>query len=249
MQELDFGHPSAPKTINDWVSRSTRGKIDRIVDGIPGNVVAYLINALYFKGDWTHQFDRRQTREAPFYRLDGTHKIVPMMSQRREFPVLHAAGFQAVNLPYGNGRFSMVLVLPNEGSSLQAFYQNLTTARWAEWMSAFQTRDVMVALPRFSIEWEKSLKEVLEAMGMEIAFDGGRADFSAMSPRKPWIGDVVQKTILEVNEEGTVAAAVTKVVMVESAPPELRFDRPFFLAIQDNATGTLLFVGQITDPS
>lgn len=249
VRELDFSSPSAPKTINDWVSRSTRGKIDQIVDNIPPNVVAYLINALYFKGQWTHHFEKSSTRDAPFTLPDGTHKSVPMMSQQREFPVLRTESFQAVNLPYGNGRFSMVLVLPNEGSSLRVFGRDLTAESWAQWMSAFQEREVTVSLPRFSIEWESSLKDVLTALGMEIAFDGGRADFSAMSPRKPWIGDVVQKTILEVNEEGTVAAAVTNVVMVESASPELRFDRPFFLAIQDNATGTLLFLGQITDPS
>jgi serpin B len=248
VQELDFASPAAPRAINDWVSRSTRGKIDRIVDGIPGNVVMYLINALYFKGDWTYPFDRRLTQQAPFTLVDGTRKTVAMMSQRREFAVLRAEGFQAVSLPYGNGRFSMVLVLPDEGTGLTGFYAALDAGSWERWMRGFRDADVVVSLPRFKLEWEESLNETLKAMGMEIAF-GPEADFTAMSPRDPWIDEVKQKTFLEVNEEGTVAAAVTSVAMFESAPPELRFDRPFFLAIRDNATETLLFVGQVTDPS
>ncbi len=250
VQELDFANPAAVKSINDWVSKSTRGKIPQILDQIPGNVVLYLINALYFKGEWTHQFEKSRTQLAPFHLLDGTRKNVPMMRQEREFPYLEGDGFRMVSLPYGNGRFSMVLALPDESSDLASFSRTLTAERWEQWMSALAKKEVLVALPRFSLEWEKSLNATLKAMGMEITF-GPEADFSAMSPRDPWIDEVKQKTILEVNEEGTVAAAVTSVAMVESARliPELIFDRPFFLAIRDNATATLLFLGQVVDPS
>jgi serine protease inhibitor len=249
VRELDFTSPAAVRTINDWVSQGTRGKIDRIVDGIPGNVVMYLINALYFKGDWTHQFDRRRTQDASFTRPDGSRKSVPMMSQQRSFGVLTHDRFQAVRLPYGNGRFSMVLALPREGSDLRQLYAGLDAASWAQWMESFQERSVVVSLPRFKIEWEKPLNQELVGMGMGIAFGQGPHDFTAMSPANPWIGEVKQKTYLEVNEEGTTAAAVTSVAMVDSAPPEIRFDRAFFLAIYDHATRTVLFMGQVTDPN
>jgi serine protease inhibitor len=211
-------------------------------------VMLYLINALYFHGSWAHPFDRRQTRDAPFTRPDGTQRSVPMMQADRMFPVLRGDGFSAVNLPYGNGRFSMVLVLPDEGASLGDFYAGLDAERWLRWMGEFREQRVMLSLPRFRLEWESSLNDALIGMGMGIAFGQGGHDFTDLSPSNPWIDHVRQKTFLEVDEEGTTAAAVTSVAMVTSMPPELRFDRPFFLAIYDQATRTVLFAGQVTDP-
>jgi serine protease inhibitor len=250
VRELDFGSPNAARAINDWVSQHTRGKIDRIVEQVPPNVVMYLINALYFKADWTQQFDRRNTREEVFTLAGGARKTVSMMNQSGEFPVFWTQQFQAVSLPYGNGRFSMVLVLPNPGSDLGSFYAQLDAQRWEQWMEGFTKHQVMIALPRFKLEWEKSLKPALVGMGMGVAFAAGQTphDFTAMSPANPWLDEVKQKTYLEVNEEGTTAAAVTVASMPASAPPMLRFDRPFFLAIRDNATRTLLFMGQIAEP-
>jgi serine protease inhibitor len=248
VSHLDFGSPAAPQTINDWVRQNTRGKIDKIVDGIPGNAVMYLINALYFKCDWTHRFDRQMTRNEPFRLADGGRITVPMMSQDRAFPVHRGPGFGMLSLPYGNGRFSMVLVLPDEGTTLQQFYQRLDAASWQSWMGRLQETRVMVSLPRFKLEWESSLNGVLRDLGMGLAFGDGPHDFTAMSPANPWIDEVKQKTYLEVNEEGTVAAAVNGVAMVTSMPPEMRFDRPFFAAIYDHATRTVLFAGQVTRP-
>ncbi len=247
--ELPFDQ-AAVKAMNDWVSNNTRGKIDKMVQAISPRDVLYLFNALYFKGQWTYRFDPAQTRDAPFRRPDGSSVNVPMMSQKANLPLMYAPGFQMVSLPYGNGRFSMLLALPHPNSSLEAFYAQLTAERWEGWVADLRETEVQVFLPRFKIEWEKKLNDMLAQMGMPIAFTGA-ADFSAMSPAGGlYISEVAQKTFVEVNEEGTEAAAVTKVVMGRtSGPPTLHFDRPFFFAIRDNATGTLLFLGQVVDPS
>jgi serine protease inhibitor len=162
-----------------------------------------------------------------------------------------------VALPYGNGRFSMVLTLPDHGRTLTDFFGVLTPERWEGWVRAMRREEVAVVLPRFRMEWEASLVKSLTALGMGTAFVAGQADFSEMSPagRRLFISDVRQKSFVEVNEEGTEAAAVTVVEMARvcagcgPSHPVLRFDRPFFFAIRDNATGTVLFLGQVMDPT
>jgi serine protease inhibitor len=250
-----YGAEVAPITgagaINGWVEQATRGRIEEIVRGeIPGNVVAYLINALYFKADWTYQFEESSTRAGAFRLPDGNLVQVPMMAQERAFDVRRSEEMSMLRLPYGAGRFSMILALPEQGADLASIAAGLEAEVWRSWMTEFvETPRIRVELPRFELEWESSLAEVLQAMGMETPFEPGLADFSAMfSRRGPWIDDVLQKTYLRVDEKGTEAAAVTSVVMVESAAPAMTFDRPFFLAIHDHATSTVLFLGQITDP-
>ncbi|MBA4158206.1 MAG: serpin family protein [Gemmatimonadetes bacterium] len=250
VQELDFSSPAAVKTINDWASRSTRGRIPEIVDEI-GDEVLFLVNALYFKGDWAHQFDKRRTRPEPFTLPNGQRKSVQMMRQEMKFPYYRGDGFALTSLPYGSGRFSMVLALPDEQSDLAGFYAKLNAASLEQWIAG-QAGTIEVALPRFTVEWEETLNDVLIALGIEDAFDELRADFAGINPnrRDLHISEVKQKTFLKVDEEGTEAAAVTSVgVQPTSASPALIFNRPFFLAIRDNATGTVLFMGQITDPS
>lgn len=237
--------------INAWVDEATRGRIDEIIDGeVPGNVVAYLINALYFKADWTHEFDEADTRDAPFHRPDGSTVQVPMMSREGDFEVRSDEALRMLRLPYGANRFSMILALPREGADLGTIADRLDADRWRAWMAEFEeVSGLRVKLPRFEVEWESSLVESLQAMGMEVPFQPGLADFSEMfEGGGPWIDDVLQKTFLRVDEKGSEAAAVTKVVMVESASPGITFDRPFFLAIYDHATETVLFLGQIMDP-
>jgi serine protease inhibitor len=248
VEELDFGGPTAVPTINQWVSRNTRGRIERIVAEIPGNVQIYLINALYFRGDWTDPFDPRRTSAAEFTRADGNTRTVQMMRADRTMSVLFADGFSAVELPYGNGRFGMVLMLPDEGVATAEVAARLGAESWAEWIGGFRDQRVVLGVPRMKLDWEASLNRALIGMGMGLAFGDGAHDFTAMSPANPWIGEVKQKTHLEVDEEGTTAAAATSVAMPTSMAPELRFDRPFLLAIHDHATRTVLFVGRITDP-
>jgi serine protease inhibitor len=239
-------------TINRWVEKATRGRIGGIISGeVPSNVVAYLVNALYFKADWTLQFRESDTRSASFRRPDGSHVTVPMMMKKGRFEIRSDPAMQMLRLPYGSGRFSMVLALPRPDAPVARIAEQLEPARWRSWMTEFAAvPDLEIRLPRFEIEWESSLVESLAAMGMNVPFDDQRADFSGMfEQRGPWIGDVLQKTYVRVDEKGTEAAAVTKVAMVDRAAPGITFDRPFFLAIYDHATETVLFLGQIMDPT
>lgn len=241
--------------INRWVDRATRGRIDEIIEGeIPRDMVAYLINAVYFKADWTYRFDERNTRPAPFHRADGSAVQVPMMYQVGAFDVRYDDRMAMLRLPYGAGRYSMVLALPTGGAGLAELAERLEAGRWREWMAEFRENpELEVRLPRFEIEWKSSLVETLAAMGMVAPFDPNSADFSEMfGTGGTYIDEVLQKTFLRVDEKGTEAAAVTSVgVRVTSAIDRnsITFDRPFFLAIWDHATETVLFLGQIMDPT
>lgn len=253
---LDFSRPEAAQTINAWVSRATKGRIPEIVPRqIDPQTVMFLINAIYFNGTWTNPFDRKLTRDGDWRRPDGRVKRHPMMSRTGEYRVLDGDGFTAVNLPYGSGRLGLYLFLPDAGSDLKAFYARLRAEDWERWMGGFRQQRIMLSLPRFRVEFEQSLNEALKAMGMAVAFDAQRADLGGMLPREflqannAYITDVKHKTFMVVNEEGTEAAGATSVeIGIVSAPPAVVFDRPFFLALRDNQTGTLLFVGQIVDP-
>ncbi len=250
---LDFNSPEAIVKINSWVRERTHGRIERIVEHIAPELVLYLINAVYFKGKWQEGFDPKQTYEADFQVPEGTKKRVMMMRRSDRFGYLAADGFQAVRLPYGDGKMSMVVMLPAESLSLDWLIAQLTSENWQKWQGEFETKQGEVGLPRFKIEYEQSLKEVLKALNMALAFDLARADFSEMSPRSGIaIGDVRHKGFIEVNEEGTEAAAVTSVEMVMTAMPVDRFrmvcDRPFLFAIQDKASGALVFLGAVVKP-
>ena len=251
--ELNFASPDAAKTINGWVKENTRGKIDQIVNQIQPEDVLFLINAVYFKGNWSKQFDKTQTAERPFYLSNGSQKQHPMMSQSGKYRYYENDSFQAVSLPYGKGRLSLYVFLPKKDTTLGAFQQQLSLENWQQWMNQFQMRTGSVQLPRFKFDYDIQLNSALKALGMESAFNAG-ANFSNMTSASVAIDQVKHKTFVEVNEEGTEAAAATSVgVMLTSAqmptqPFEMVVDRPFFCAIRDNQTGTLLFMGSIQEP-
>ncbi|HSQ19118.1 MAG TPA: serpin family protein [Blastocatellia bacterium] len=253
---LDFGDPNAPAIINSWVAHNTKGKIDKIVDQIDVQSILFLINAIYFKGKWAVEFDKAKTKEDPFTTGAGEQKPHPMMHQSGNYSYYEGKDFQAVSLPYGAGRVSMYIFLPAKGTSLDSFQKSLTAANWDGWMKQFAETKGEVVLPRFKVEYEIALNEVLKALGMGIAFDPDRADFSGIvqSSERVFISRVKHKTFAEINEEGTEAAAVTSVEMraTSAMRPQKTFrmivDHPFFCAIRDNKTGTLLFMGSITDP-
>ena len=255
---LNFDDPGAALTINRWVSDNTKEKINQIVNApIDPATILFLINAIYFKGAWTYEFDKKKTVDGRFTNLTGG-KMHPMMHQSGEYPYLKGDDFQAVNLPYGKGRVSMYIFLPDEDLSLAEFQRRLNAGSWNDWMSRFRQREGDIALPRFKLEYEANLNDVLKALGMEIAFDGGRANFGKMFPitatQNVYISKVKHKTFVDVNEEGTEAAAVTSVevgiTIIREPQQRFRFiaDRPFFFAIRDNETGTILFMGSIVDP-
>lgn len=245
--ELDFSDPAAVRTINDWASRSTNGRISEILKEIDPDVVMYLMNAIYFKGSWTTQFDPGRTHEAVFHRADGSHQRVKMMHlPEQAVRHLKTAEAEMVDLPYGRGAFSMTVVLPAEGRTLEDLVASLDDGTWSAWTDRLAERRFDVYLPRFRLEYGSVLNETLKALGMEAAFDPRRADFTGMSPsRGLFVGEVKQKSFIEVNEEGTEAAAVTSVSMVDSAPPSFRADRPFLVVIRERLSGTILFVGTI----
>ncbi|HEY9833245.1 MAG TPA: serpin family protein [Stenomitos sp.] len=251
--ELNFASPEATKTINGWVKENTRGKIDQIVNQIKPEDVLFLINAVYFKGNWSKQFDKSQTAERPFYLSNGSQKQHPMMSQSGKYRYYENDSFQAVSLPYGKGRLSLYVFLPKKETNLDSFQQKLSLENWQQWMNQFQMRSGSLQLPRFKFDYDIQLNSALKALGMESAFKAG-ANFSNMTSASVAIDQVKHKTFVEVNEEGTEAAAATSVgVMLTSAqmptePFQMVVDRPFFCAIRDNQTGTLLFMGSIKEP-
>lgn len=258
VETLDFDNPDASKTINDWVSKNTKGKIPEIVDSeIDPLTVMFLINAIYFKGAWSDEFDAKLTRTITFRKSDGTEKSVPVMFRGGNYSYYQGENFQAVRLPYGEGRVGMYVFLPNEGLGLTDFYADLDEHDWSEWLESFGNREGMVGLPKFKMEYDVELSKALSDMGMAVAFDPYDADFSLMYERMPgrnvFIKSVKHKTVIEVNEKGTEASGATSVEMgVTSAPVdtfEMVMDRPFFFAIQDNETGAVLFMGAVNDPS
>ena len=252
---LDFNDAGSPSKINSWVKDKTNGKIDKIIDQIDPMAVLYLINAIYFKGAWADEFKKPETRDEPF-KLAGGRQNVPMMHQSGSYRYLENESFQAVSLPYGAGRVSMYVFLPAERSSLGEFQRGLTAGSWDQWMTRFVKTPGDVGLPRFKIEFETSLNDALQALGMGVAFDPNRANFRGVadSTDNVYVSGVKHKTFCEVNEEGTEAAAVTSVEMVATSAmrPQKRFrmmvDRPFFFAIRDNQTGAVLFMGSVLDP-
>lgn len=254
--DLDFTDPSAPSIINSWVEQSTSGKINRIVNKIDPTTNLFLINAIHFKGNWTRKFEKAATQQRPFTLLNGTHKQHPMMSQSGEYRYYQNDLFQALSLPYGDGRLSMLIFLPNQEAGLKGFYESLNAQNWEKWMNQFAINKGSIVLPRFKLEYDISLEDALKALGMGVAFEPDRANFTAMTSNpadSPHINQVKQKTLVEVNEEGTEAAAATNVgISIISYTPSEQFnmivDRPFFCAIRDNQTGTILFMGSIVEP-
>ncbi len=248
---LDFGDSGAADTINAWVNEKTHGKIEEIVESpIDPLVVMYLINAIYFKGDWTFQFDKADTSDMIFHAPDGD-KQVEMMNMKADLSVLQTEDFQAVDLAYGHGLFSMTVLLPREDKDIDDLVAELTPENWANWMGRFEEyNEMLLYLPKFELEWEDSLVNVLTALGMEAAFDPAKADFSGIDGALDlYISEVKHKTYVKVNEEGTEAAAVTSVeVSLSAAPTEIRVDRPFLFVIHDRHSGALLFMGKIVDP-
>jgi len=251
LSELDFTIPQeALSIINNWVSQKTQGKIDQIVEEISPDQVLFLINAIYFKGNWKTPFDKSKTTNKTFYLTDSSSKQHPMMSQMGFYPCYATDTFKAVSLAYGKkGALRIYIFLPNSNTNLATFSQQLTAENWDKWMQEFRVKSGMVEIPRFKMEYEVQLKDTLIALGMAEFFGGLKTDFSPMTDSQVAVESVKHKTFVEVNEEGTEAAAVTVIEMTRSMPAfKMNVNRPFFCAIRDNTTGTILFMGTIVDP-
>lgn len=253
---LDFNRPEAPATINDWVREKTQGKIEEIVSGpISPLTMMYLVNAVYFKGVWQTPFDERLTEEAPFTRPDGSEQQVDMMTlEDPSLPVYRDSALTAVELPYGDSLYAMTVLLPAEDAGgADALAAGLDAARWQQITGGLRRAKLSaLKMPRFTLEYEKKLNDILEALGMEVAFDPDRSNFDGINPDQKdlHISEVMHKTFVEVNEEGTEAAAVTSVeISVTSLPPSVIVDRPFVVVIREQHSGTILFIGKVANPA
>jgi len=249
---VDFDDPASADVINAWVSDQTNGRIDRMVEQIDPAAIMYLMNAVYFKGDWTRPFDATRTRPAPFTRPDGSTVDVPMMDMD-EAPHLFARtedGTTLVDLAYSRGAYSMTLVLPPEGTDAFAFAASLDRARWDALVAELDSvQRVLVRMPKFTLAYDRVLNDDLRALGMQRAFTDA-AELDALTGEAAYVHQVRQKSFIAVDEIGTEAAAVTSVeVRVVSMPPHIFLDRPFVFAIRERLSGTILFLGVIGDPA
>lgn len=244
VQALDFANPSAVTTINSWVSGQTNNRIPEILDAIDPAEVMFLVNAIYFKGIWQKQFDKSMTVDAPFHAADGTTALVPMMARRAGVQYAATSEYAAVDLPYGNSAFTMTIVLPS--GDIDAFAESFDQAKWNSLVSSLHDSNLQVYLPRFRMEWQRLLNDDLKQLGMQLAFYN--ADFTRMSPRgrELFITRVLQKTFVDVDEQGTEAAAATITgVGIVSLPASFRADRPFLAIIRERFSGTILFIGKV----
>ncbi len=253
VQPLDFSDPASIKTINNWVADKTNNKITKIINEIPSDVVMYLINAIYFKGTWRYLFDKSKNTKRTFYLSGGSEKEVEMMTQEAELKTLQNDDFILVELPYGQGNFAMDMFLPQDNKSLSDILSGLNTENWNSWTNSLSDpHKVTLFLPPFKFEYEQNLKDILSAMGMAVAFNPDSADFSKINSAKQlYLSKVKHKTFIELNEEGTEAAAVTSVsVGVTSVGPggEIIFDKPFLFVIREISTETILFIGIVENP-
>lgn len=250
VQELDFTSPTAKDVINRWCAEQTNDCIKEVIKVIPANARMYLLNALYFKGIWASQFEKSATRQENFTNSDGTQQKVNMMNQTEMFNYTKNSTFSIAELPYGNEAFSMVILLPSGGKTLDESLSELTSENWKEWNSNMAGKQLQVKLPRFRVEYDKTLIDDMIAMGMKDAFDGNKADFSKMSAAELYVGILQQFTYINVDEEGTEAAAVTVGGMLDSAglPVTIPFyvDSPFAFMIKEKSTGAILFMGKVT---
>ena len=251
-ESLDFNSPEAVNTINEWASDQTNGKIDKVIQSIDPLTVMFIMNALYFKGDWTNQFDASNTVSLPFYLDENTHENVETMTGEIPSKTFETIEFSALELPYGRKNFSMVLIKPHQ--KLNEFYNTFDVQAWQEITESFQNQEnwvpVQVQLPKFSFKYEKTLNKILEEMGMVDAFSEALADLSGISEEELYVSFVKQNTFIDVNEEGTEAAAVTTIgVNTESTGPVFFANKPFIFAIRERTTNTLLFMGSLVNPN
>lgn len=246
---LDFTLATAPDSINRWASAATAGRIPRVIEGISPDAVMFLLNAIYFKGKWREKFDRAATRDAPFAAAFGGPQTAPMMTRTMEVPLRTHPRYSAIDLGYGSDAFRMTLLLPAPGLDVHGLVDSLSAGSWSELLGGFGESRVMVSIPRFTLEYKRELNDDLRAMGMGVAFEGGAADFRNLflsAVPNPYIGFVKHQTFVQVNEEGTEAAAVTTVgIFPTSAGPSFTADRPFVVVIRERFSGTILFMGKI----
>jgi serpin B len=254
---LDFSSPSAVNTINNWVNTKTNNAIPKIIESITPDNVMFLINALYFKGSWRNSFDAPKTSDQNFYKEDLSVIKCKMMVQESTFKCLSNDLLNAIELPYGQGNFVMTILLPKEGKTTSDLIAVFNPNNWNKWNAEIDSSKVLVYLPRFKMAYENKLNDLLSTMGMTDAFNPYYADFTKINANGGlYISEVKHKTMIEVNEEGTIAAAVTSVSIGFTTslnnhpqPLVINVNKPFVFVISEKSTGAILFTGRIMDPT
>jgi serine protease inhibitor len=250
---LDFASSEAPTIINGWIDDKTRGKITHMIDQIDPLTVMFLIDAVYFKGTWFYEFNPDLTHDDIFTKFDGGQIPCKMMEQKATLAYFETELFQAVDLPYGNGGYSMAIFLPKYGRSVESLVSEITPENWSSWKNRFADQEVALQLPKFKLEYEIELTNVLTALGMGAAFIPNVADFSRINAEiQLYISMVKHKACVDVDEKGTEAAAVTIVeISLTAIEPQgiaMRVDRPFVFVIREKSSDALLFMGKIEAP-
>ena len=248
---LDFANPASKDIINAWVESKTNNRIKNLINQINPDEVMFLVNAIYFKGDWTHQFDKSKTKKAPFTTLNGTTTQVDMMfSKGVSMKYKSTSDFQLLDLPYGNGQFRFTILLPHEYAGILDLTETINAQTFNSTINSADSISAELELPKFKMTWKRDLKPSLAQMGMlmvgfPLLFEG---------PTPPiQVGRVIHQSFLEVNEEGSEAAAATAIGMEftsigPSRPTKITIDKPFLFMIREKHSGVILFMGQLTDP-
>jgi serpin B len=252
----DFNNPQTVEEINNWIDNATNGKIPKMIDQIDPTEVMLLINAIYFKGSWVTSFDPSQTKQQDFFLSPGNSTNVSMMYTSGNFTYYSDDNCQVARLPYGRDKVAMYIFLPNEGTSLDSFIASLNQTTHDAIINKLEpVNNLIVQLPKFTVEYGVNLNTALENLGMTTAFDPKAANFSgiaSITQRNLYISYVDHKAVIEVNEEGTQAAAAT-VVGVSAAiaheSPTFIVNRPFYFEIRDDRSGSILFMGKIVNPT
>ena len=251
VQALDFSSPTATATINGWCAQKTHNKIKEIVKQVDPTTFMYLINAVYFKGAWTTRFEKKNTRSADFHRADGSTQQVQMMRLMDTFRCASSDVCDYLEMDYGNHAFSMVIMLPKDGKTTRDVIATMDGKKWADAIQSLTLKEIRVLLPRFKAEYEYPMHEhILPDMGMKLPFNPELADLSGIADigafGRLFISSVIHKTFVQVDEEGTEAAAVTSIDIVGSNESSFFIvDRPFLFAIREKSTGVILFIGEI----
>ena len=253
VEGLDFTSPAAVETINNWVGEVTHQKIEKIVNSISPEDVMFLVNALYFKGNWKYAFDESETGIDKFYTQDDVFEV-KMMEQTVNLNYYTDSFVEVVELPYGDEHFSMMIFLPGEDNSLNDVINRFDQERWTEWNEGITKRRINIKFPKFEFMSEFELNKMLSEMGMKVAFEPGKADFCRMNPNSElFISKVKHKTYIDLDEKGTEAAAVTSVgISLTSVGGEQGYpfhvNRPFVFAIKENTTNSIMFLGKVMKP-
>ncbi len=258
LNDVDFkgATEQALQTINGWVEKQTNDKIkDLLPQGsIDETTRLVLTNAIYFKGDWQSQFKKDLTKVEPFHLSAEQKTDAPLMHQTGEYGYLDGGTFQALELPYAGKDLSMIVLLPKKIDGLADLEKDSSADKLAGWVGKLHTQKVIVSLPKFKTTKQMAMKTVLSEMGMPLAFTDA-ADFSGMADQRLFLSDVIHKAFIDVNEEGTEAAAATGVIVsaaaerVEPPTPEFRADHPFVFLIRDKRSDSILFLGRLADPT